>query len=231
MVVSPASRFTVLWQPRAAFAALQQRPRLWLTLVVVLAVASLPAVAFVATQNIEQHIKREMKLSGAWEKLPADLRDRTLVTTAAISTVGMPVGAAAMRGIAVLATALLCFLFAGQAQQQPSVAAVGSAAALAQAPLMVRDVLQAIMMASSRELTMAQNPLLSSPTGLLSDDQARSWWGVLLGGLDVFSIWTILLVGIGMHVVTGAPRRLFVMAAVLVAVGMLVPGLVTAWMR
>jgi hypothetical protein len=218
----------VLWRPHAAFAAVLRSPALWLTMAIVLAVATLPAVAFVTTQNVEQHIRREMKFSGAWEKLPESMRDQTLAASVAISTVGMPVGAAALRGIAVLFAALMCLLIAGTHSQKPNVLAVFAGVALAHAPLLVRDVLQAVMIATTREVNLAQNPLLSSPAALLDETQARTWWGVLLSGVDVFSIWSIILVGIGMQVITRGTKRPFIIGAIMVTVAQSLPSVFAA---
>jgi hypothetical protein len=223
-----AMRASVLWQPHAAFAAVLKRHMLLITAVVVLASAAIPAAAFVATQNVELHIRREMKLNGALEKIPASLREQTIATSVAISTVGMPVGAVVVRAITVFVTALLCIMIVSSSGVALATPVVLSTVALAHAPLVVRDILQAVVLGFSQDVSMAQTPLVSSPAALLNEAQARTMWGVALAAVDVFSLWAILLVAIGMHRIGGGPRGKFLAAAALAYLGTQLPSILGA---
>lgn len=198
----PRSAWLVLLSPTGAFVAARERPRPWLTLLLLTAVAALPPVVFVSLVDMQGFLLAELKASGRLDEMPEEalafMRDRV----APAMTVGLPLFAALARAASILVVAALGFAFLRGVSKQLSFKACLTAVALGAAPLVVHDLLHALLLAV-RDLRAidVRNPVLSNPAAWLGLHVEKDPLGALLHGLDLFKLWAAWLCAHGLNVV------------------------------
>lgn len=209
---APRPRVLVLLDPAGAFAAVAARPMWGLAVVVVLAVAALPPLAFIARADVEAVVKKEITRSGRLEQIPADKRSEIITLGATAMKAALPVGALVKRSVWMTALSLLLFALLKGARPELKLSPVAGAVGLAMAPLLVHDVLAAATYLSrdAGELLVMDltNPILSNPAAWLGLDSGHTVAGALLKGLDFFELWSCVLVGVGVNAVVGLRSRL-----------------------
>lgn len=83
------------------------------------------------------------------------------------------------------------------------------------------------------DVSEAQSGLLASHLGVLAPEDAPAWLTALLGRIDLFSIWSLLLLGLGLHLVGGLSKRAaaaVVLVVWLLWVGLMVGTAAMGWM-
>jgi hypothetical protein len=199
----PVPRLLVLLNPAGAFASVALRPLWGLAVVVVLACAVLPPLAFVARADIAAVVEKELKRAGRLEKIPEDERARVLELGATAMKVALPAGAVAKRALWMTLLSLVIFGLSKTARPELKLSPVAGAVGLAMAPLAVQDLLVAATFLSVTPSALAAldatNPILSNPAAVFGLDAGHSIAGALLKGLDFFELWSAALVGFGVN--------------------------------
>ncbi len=217
---APRPWFHVLFAPRGAFSQRKQSPRgVWFLLAMsLLAVA--PAAVFVTRVDMQQVVVKELKRSGQYEKIPAAQRDQAIAIGVKITKVGAPLAAAVQRAMWIMAVTLIAFALFRAASADLKLSQCLAAAALGAFPLALKDAaLTALFTLGDPQAFDPDNPLLSNPAAWLGMDTRTSVVAALLASVDLFTIWTVVVTGIGLNVVRGkrGPGGVLVPAGVAVA--------------
>lgn len=209
---APRPRVLVLLNPAGAFAAVAARPLWGLAVVVVLAFAVLPPVAFLAKADVEAVVRKEITRSGRLEQVPADQHEQVISIGATAMKGALPAGAVVKRSIWMTLLSLLLLGLLKGSRPELKLSPVAGAVGLAMAPLVVHDLLAAITYLSRDAaglMTMdLTNPVLSNPAAWLGLDSGHTVGGALLKGLDFFELWSCALVAWGVNAVVGARSML-----------------------
>jgi len=198
----------VLFDPKPAFVDIAARPvRWWVPLVLLSALSVVFITLFtqrvgweqVVRQAIEQNPQAQERLAA----IPAERREEVIRQQASISktagyvfsVVGTPLFALILAGI---------FLFVFNLLAGVSEVRFKSAFAVicyALLPFGVRGLLAGVMMyvQSPAEFDI-QNPVMSNVAAVLDPDMTPKWVLSVLRSVDLFNIWTVLLIATGFSV-------------------------------
>lgn len=195
--------FAVLLRPRAAFAEMASEGRAsWFTPMLLLTITAAIAVVAAGYLNSRAAMMGGMELPPDWEywslEMQEDYMQAQQTTQGAVFVYIMPlIGALASLWLGWLVLAGLLHLgstlFGGRGSMQGALNLVGWGSL----PFALRDLLRAGYM------LLAQHTI-TSPS--LSGFAASTFWAQLLSHVDLFWIWSILLLVIGFAIVDGLPR-------------------------
>lgn len=208
-VERPRSPWLVLFSPGGAFAAVRERPRPWLTLLVVCALAVVPGLVFVSVVDMQDFLLAQLDQRGAREQLSESSLHAIRERVAPAMTFGLPLLAALKRALTLLVVASLGFLLLRGINKALSFRACLAAVALAVAPLILQDAIRALLFAVRDIGTLdVRNPVLSNPAAWLGLSPKENPLGALLRGLDLFELWTAWLGAVGLNLVAGTRSAL-----------------------
>jgi hypothetical protein len=188
----------VFFQPKATFTDIVARPD-WILPVVLLCVASL-AVIFAFTQRVGWHgyMEKQFAKSSRAQQMSAEDREKAIDTQSryapyfgyVFGTVGV-----ALSIVVLAAVGLGAFnLTAGAQLKFKTCMAI---VAYAWAPFLLAYILAiVVILLKPPDMVDLDNLLASNPGAFLASD-AQKWLVVLLGSLDLFVIWTLLLQAVG----------------------------------
>jgi hypothetical protein len=198
-------RALVLFRSRESFERVRQKPMAALLVAAMLALAVAPPAAFLARDDAEHVLVRNMKAQGAWEKIPEEMREKTVGFVKA----ALPAGAVAKRGVWIFVLAIACFALLRGTRPELKLRPMIAAVALAMLPLAAQDLLSALTFVV-RDVAPSdvQNVVLSNPAAWWKMDTSTSPAAALLRGLDFFELWSCWLVGFGVNIVAGTQSRL-----------------------
>jgi len=190
----------VFFSPKATFESIAARPT-WIVPVILICIVQLGVVA-VFSQRVgwRSMIEKQDANSSRLQGLPPEQLERVLEMQVKYAPVIGYLGAALgpFLGVAVVGGILLGLFngfFGGKMQYETALGVVSHA----WMPGLIAGILGIVILfladPSSVDL---QNLVASNPGVLLSDDSPR-WMVVLLGSLDIFSFWTMLLMAAGFH--------------------------------
>ena len=198
--VPPRAAWWILLDPQAAFSGVRDKPRAWIV-VVMLAFALVPPVAFLTRADPAAVVLKELKHSGKLESIPADKRDDVVHMGAKAMATLLPVGALGKRIALIAIVALLGPVLLRGTRPALTRRACVVAVALATAPLAAHDVLTALAFLTHDPGDLdAQNAVWSNPAAGFGIE-ARTGVQALLHQLDFFDLWTCALMGLGLRVV------------------------------
>jgi hypothetical protein len=196
----------VFFQPKATFADIAARPD-WMLPTVLLCIASF-AVIFTFTQRVGWHgyMEKQFAKSSRAQQMNAEDREKAIDMQSryapyfgyVFGTVGV-----ALSIVVLAAVGLGAFnLTAGAQLKFKTCMAI---VAYAWAPFLLAYILAiVVIMLKPPDMVDLDNLLASNPGAFLSSDTAK-WLVVLLGSLDIFVIWTLLLQAVGYS--TANPRK------------------------
>lgn len=201
--MNDAPALAVLWNPRAAFARQKAKPRGALLLLVLALCAAVPAIAYVARADMHAVVVKELKRAGQYEKIPEEQREQAIALGVTATKYGAPIGAAGARVAWILVVAALGLALLRGAARDVRYGHFLAAAALGAVPHVVEDLVLTVLFLTGDPTTYdAANPLVSNLAAVLSMDATKPL-GALLAAVDAFTIWAVILTGIGFDVMRG----------------------------
>ncbi len=181
----------VLIKPSRVFEWIRENPKWWVPLIVLIITSVLFAVI---SAPLSADLNQKRILSSASNASPGQLAKAKEIMKSPI----LPVIAAVSAFIGIIIAILIqsgllhlgAYAFGGRAKFTVGIATV----AYAQVPIIIQQIIQSIYMATSRNLAA------SGLSALLPIDQITTPLGVFLGRIDIFSLWSIILLIIGFSV-------------------------------
>lgn len=195
---------TVLLWPHRAFDDVAERPRPWLRLILVLALAGSPAVVFTSRVDTTRLAERLLNQGGRLDDVPAEQRAEVLERTAQGLTIGLPGAAAGRRALFIFLVAALAFALLRGLVPDLRFQAVLGAVVVGTVPMLLHDGIKLAQALGDHPLFLdLDNPVLSNPAALLELDARGSAVGAIAKALDVFRLWSVWLCAVGLRVVSG----------------------------
>lgn len=197
----------VLVNPRPAFESIIRRP----TWVVPIALGSVLFIAVVAIFSMRggwpSFFQRQDANSSRFQQLSQQQQDDTLKTQVKIAPIfGCVEGVVLPILAAVVVAAVLLGIFNLSGSTSLGFNAALGIVAYAWTPWLIHGILGVVILLLKDPSTVdLQNLVASNPGALLSDDSPK-WLSALLGSIDIFAIWTILLLAVGFS--SANPKKL-----------------------
>jgi len=217
----PARLFGVFFEPGKVFADVAARPR-WIVPLLISILAGLALVYAISTHiGWDQTIRQTIANNPRTADLPAEQREKAIATGTKIASVGGWVGAALGAPLSVLLIAgVLTGLFNGLLGTELKFIQGFAVTAYA---LLVRALLAALMillvyLKPPEDFNIQVSPF--SPAAYMNRLENPKWLMGLAGSIDLFTIWSIILLAIGFSV---AARKLsFSKALITIAIPWLI---------
>jgi Yip1 domain len=201
--------FGVLFSPKATFQSIVRRPT-WIVPVVILGILALSSVMLFGHRGgWPSYFERQMANNSRVQEMNAQQRQQALQIQLKISVpatyVVTPV---APLLVVLLIAAIFLGIFNGVAGTKIGFKTSMGIVAYAYSPGIISGLL-AILVIALKDVTTVdlQNIVASSAAAFLSDTAPR-WMVALLGSLDIFSFWNMILMAIGYS--AAAPKKLSV---------------------
>jgi len=196
----------VLLSPNETFASIARQPD-WVVPLVIILVVSMVAGVLIATRVDFRALAQEaIEMNPKTAELPAD-RVNTMVGFTAgmmkVSSYASPLLSAVILVI-VAAVLLLTFrLFAGEGNFKQAF----SATVYAWFPRVIKGIIAAVVILSRQSISIydLQNPLLSN-LGFLFDPKTQQLQFALASSIDLFTIWSVILLIIGFSAISRLSR-------------------------
>jgi len=197
----------MFYAPKATFADIVAQPS-WILPIVLLCICSL-GVTFTFTQRVGWHnfMEKKIEQSSRGQQMSAEDREKVVDAQAkyapivgyVFGTVGVVVAIVVLAGVGLGAFNLTA---GAQLKFKTCMAIV----AYAWVPFLLAYLLAIVVIVlKPPDMVDLENLLASNPGAFLSSD-APKWMVTLLGSIDLFSIWSILLLALGFS--TANPRKI-----------------------
>ena len=191
------------FSPREAFGGILRAPRLAVSVPACLAVGLLFTAVWMSNLDPRVFMKNRMEESGQWEKMTAEQRSAGLEAGARVFPIfGWVIGVLAPIVVLLVVAGVLLFVFrffyASEVRFSQAVAVVAwsfLAAGLVTVPLTLL-----VMWLRGDWNLDPQEVLAANPTLLLEKGSTAKPLWVLVGGLDLFSLWRAFLLASGFGV-------------------------------
>jgi hypothetical protein len=200
------SRITgVLFEPTKTFEDVARRPKFLVPLVLTLLSALL--VTFLFTQHVgwDRFMRQQMENSSRMQQVPAEQREQMLATQTKFGPIFATVGI--IVGIPIyylVASAVLLGIVAGimsapvKFKQVFAVMCYANMVGILSAGLTI-----AVMFLKNPDQFNLQNPLAFNPGAFMDPTSTSKFLYSLASSLDLFVIWTIILIAIGLKAAGG----------------------------
>ena len=197
----------VFFQPKATFADIAARPD-WILPTVLLCIASF-AVIFVFTQRVGWHgyMEKQFAKSSRAQQMSAEDREKAIDAQSRYAPYfGYVFGTVGVALSIVVLAAVGLGVFNLTAGAQLKFKTCMAIVACAWMPFLLAYILAiVVILLKPPDMVDLDNLLASNPGALLASD-APKWMLALLGSLDIFVIWTLLLQAVGYS--TANPRKI-----------------------
>ena len=194
----------VFVDPKAAFADIAARPRPWAPLAIVIAMALVFIACFSQRVGWERYLRHKAETTPQFQELPSEQRERAIEMQLKIvpyaSYAGPVVGFAGII-LAVSGAVLLMVKLTGGTVAFKQMFAITAYAFLPGA--LERLAAIAVVFLKSPEDFDLENPTALNLAAFL-DPQASKWVASLASSVDLFAIWTAILIAVG---ITAAVTR------------------------
>jgi Yip1 domain len=201
--------FGVLFTPKATFQSIVRRPT-WLVPVIMLAILALGAVMLFGHRGgWPSYFERQMASNSRVQQLNAQQRQQALQIQLKIAVPATyAITPVAPLLVVLVIAAIFLGIFNGVAGTKLGFKTSMGIVAYAHSPGIISGLL-AVLVISLKDATTVdlQNIVASSAAAFLPDTAPR-WMVALLGSLDIFSFWTMILMAIGYS--AAAPKKLSV---------------------
>ena len=198
----PARIFGVFYEPGKVFADVAEKPRWGIAPILVSILIGLAFVYAISTRvGWEQTVRQALANNPRMADLPADQREKAIATGAKIGSIAGWIGAALGVPFSVLIIAgVLTGLFNGLLGTELKFAQTFAITAYA---LVVRALLAVLMililyLKPPEEFNIQVSPF--SPAAYMNRLENPKWLMSLAGSLDLFTLWSIVLLAIGFSV-------------------------------
>jgi hypothetical protein len=200
--------FGLYLSPDESFADILKRPRFWVALAGVLALSIAFCAVWLQKVDPGEFVKAMLEDSGRWEQIPADRRAAILEGAGRSFAVQAWVGGVAGPLVVMLLIALVLlfvfrFFYGGEVtfpQAMTIVCYTFLAIGLVKTPLML-----AVMALKGDWNLDPRHVLQANPTLLVDKDSVAKPLYALLGYLDLFPIWNMVLLAVGFGVAVRRP--------------------------
>jgi hypothetical protein len=206
--ISPFARvFGVLFSPKPTFEDIARKPS-WILPVILMTVLSILAVVVLNQRmNWREYISQKIEKDSRASQLSADQKERQVdisskITVYIVYAAGVlgPILSAVILG-AIMMGAYNLFAGAGASYSQSlAIAAHSSLVGLISTPIFLL-----VLLLRPPGTIDPENPVVTNVAALLPEDSAK-WLLALCKSLDIFTIWTLILIAIGFAAVN--PRKL-----------------------
>jgi hypothetical protein len=198
----PARLFGVFYEPGKVFADVAEKPRWGIAPMLVSIVMGLALVYSISTHiGWDTTIRQMFANNPRMAEMPADQREKAIATATKISSIGGWIGAILGAPFSVLIIAgVLTGLFNGLLGTELKFVQMFAITAYA---LVVRALLALLMilliyLKPPEEFNMQVSPF--SPAAYMNRLENPKWLMSLCGSLDLFTLWSIILLAIGFSV-------------------------------
>jgi len=206
-MTEPARLFGVFYEPGKVFADVAEKPRWGIAPILVSMLVGLALVYTISTRiGWETTIRQTIANNPRTAELPADQREKAIATGVKIASIAGWIGAALGAPFGVLIIAgVLTGLFNGLLGTELKFAQTFAITAYA---LIVRALLSGLLILLAylkppEEFNIQVSPF--SPAAYMNRLESPKWLMSLAGSLDLFTLWSIVLLAIGFSV---AARKL-----------------------
>lgn len=215
----PARLAAVFFDPKRAFADIADRPRWWVPFLISILVALVFVIAYSRRIGWERYLERALESNPRTESLTAEQRQRIVEQQAGLAAafgyagavVGSAVSLLVIGGVLLFASNLLLGA-AATFRQMFAVACYGSL------PNALAGLLGILMMFLKHpEDFDLENPTAFNIGAYLDPAATPRWLVAAAGSIDLFSIWVILLLALG---VSSAGRKVSYGSALAVMIGL-----------
>jgi hypothetical protein len=197
----PARLAGVFYEPGKVFADVAQKPR-WIAPILISILMGVALIYTISTHiGWDQTIRKTMANNSRMAELPADQREKAIATGTKIASIGGWVGAVLGAPLFVLMIAgVLTGIFNGLLGAEIRFAQGFAITAYA---LLVRALLSGLFILLAflkppEEFDLQVSPF--SPAAYMNRLENPKWLMALAGSLDLFTIWSIVLLAIGFSV-------------------------------
>lgn len=203
-----ANVFGLYLSPGEAFAAMLRRPDFWAALAGIVAVSVGFCAVWLQKVDPGEFVKAMLEESGRWDQIPPDRRAAILEGVGGRFAIQTWIGGVAGPVVATLVIALVLlfvfrFFYGGEVtfkQAMTIVCHTFLATGLVQTPLMLA------VMALKGDWNMDPRQVLqANPTLLVDKESVAKPLYTLLGHLDLFALWKMLLLAVGFGVALRRP--------------------------
>lgn len=220
----------VFWDPKPVFVDLAARPRWWTPLILATVVSLVFTAAFSRRIGWDRFLEQEMRTNPRLEQLTPE-QQQAIITQQArfvgIFSYAAATAGAAVSYLAVAAVLLGVFRLSGARELRYRQAF--SITAYSFLPMVLASALAIVAMhLADPESFDVRNPLMLNAGWLARGEGSPAWLRALGGSVDLFSIWVMLLLALGLSV---ACRGLAFRGALarVAAVWLVYVGLKTGW--
>ncbi len=192
----------VFWEPKPVFQNLAAKPRFWVPLLILTILGTVYIAAFANRVGFASLIRRQLESNERIQQMPADQQERaiemSLRVAAPMSYASAAVGMA-VASLVVAAILLGCFNFLGGAGIKFKQAF--SITCYSFLPSGLSSILALIVMFLKDPADFdLQNPLPLNLSAFMSQQDTAAWLRALASSVNLFTIWTILLLALGFSV-------------------------------
>ena len=210
-----ANLFRVIFSPTAAFERIKEKPAWWVPTIVFILAAML--YAYISAPQAMDLAEQEMMRQSS-QMSPEQIEQAQQMLRSPLALVISMVSTLIMAIVSILIQVGLVHLVASMLGGSARFAVGLTAIAYANMPIVVQQIVFSINTAFSKTLIMP------GFTAMLPRDQATSILGTFLGRIDVFAIWSLVLVAFALSII----YRLSKGKAAAVVVGYWVAGTIIA---
>jgi hypothetical protein len=192
----------VLFDPKAAFPGIVARPRWWVPLILLVVIVVTITFAFSERIGWERLVREQIEASPQTQELSAEQKEEIIEQQVGLAPVlGYVFGALAWPVIILVVAAVYLFVFnvlLGSELGFKQVFAVSSYSMLPQA---VAGVLALVLVFIKDPADYdVQNPVASNVGAFLDPSTVPAWLVSLGNSIDVFTLWSLLLLATGLSV-------------------------------
>ncbi len=198
--MSELARLTgVVWSPESAFSDIAARPRWWPPLVILVLASLVFTYTFTQRVGWERFFRQQAETNSKIRDLPADQKEQTIATQIRVGpgiayggvVVGFPFMAAVTAGVFL---ALFRTVFGAQVSFRQAFAIV----CYSWIPLLFGSIMAlAVMLLKNPEEFDLNYPTLTNIGAFLEPASTPKWLLSLGTSIDIFTIWTLVLLATG----------------------------------
>jgi hypothetical protein len=205
--MSEAARLSgVFFEPKKTFAAIAQRPR-WIVPVLISVVMSAVFIYVFNTRiGWEPYLQKQMDTNSRMQQMPAEQRQNLLNTQLRIVPVFAYVSVAIFLPLYyVIGAAIIMAIVRSLLGAPISFKQMFAIMAYASLPRAILSILSIVVMYITKnpENFDLNNPFFSNPGAFMDPQTSSAFVRSLASSLDVFAIWVILLIATGLKVAGG----------------------------
>ena len=204
--MSEIARITgVFFEPKKTFEDIAQRPK-WLTPLILIIVAAL-SVTVLFSQHVgwERFFRQQMETNTRMQQLTPEQKEQTLQLQMKFAPIGG--GAAIVVGIPIyylVASAVLLGIVAGIMSAPVKFKQVYAVMCYSSLTGVLSSILTIVVMfLKNPDQFNLQNPLAFNPAAFMDPVSTPKFTYSLASSLDLFSLWTILLIATGLRAAAG----------------------------